>query len=82
MFYFAKKDLIQGQKLLQGGKKCTYVEIEAKLSLEIDSSLDLAFAEQIVLHEGLRPFHLSNFTLIESSANQGAATTVVVQEQL
>lgn len=56
MFYFAKRQLLETQGLLQGGRKCTYVEVDAKLSLEIDSSLDLALAQQIVLHQGLTPF--------------------------
>ncbi len=56
MFYFARRDLVEGQGLLQGGHKCTYVEVDSKLSLEIDSSLDLSLAQQIVLHEGLSPF--------------------------
>ena len=55
MFYFVKRDLVETHGLLQGGKKCTYVEVDAKLSLEIDSSLDLALAQQVVLHEGIRP---------------------------
>ena len=57
MFYFAKRDLIETLGLLQGGKKCTYVEIDAKLSIEIDSSLDLALAQQIVNHEGIQPYY-------------------------
>ena len=56
MFYFAKRDLLLHSGLLQGGRKCTYVEVDAKLSLEIDSSLDLALAQQILLHEGIHPF--------------------------
>ena len=58
MFYFAKRDLLLSPdcKRLQGGQKCTYVEVDAKLSLEIDSSLDLALAQQIILHEGIHPF--------------------------
>lgn len=58
MFYFAKRHLVQDQGLLQGGKKCSYVEVPSKLSIEIDSSLDLAMAEQLVLHEGLEAFVL------------------------
>ena len=42
--------------ILQGGGKFTYVEVPQELSIEIDSPLDLAFAEQIILHEGLQPF--------------------------
>lgn len=60
MFYFAKRDLIEARGLLQGGKKCTYVEVDAKLSIEIDSSLDLILAQQIALHEGLRPLSKSS----------------------
>jgi len=56
MFYFAKRDLIETRGLLQGGKKCTYVEVDSKLSIEIDSSLDLALAQQIVVHEGIQPY--------------------------
>ena len=56
MFYFAKRDLLLSSGRLQGGRKCTYVEVDAKLSLEIDSSLDLALAQQIILHEGIHPF--------------------------
>ena len=41
--------------VLQGGK-CAYVEVPPKLSIEIDSSLDLAHAEQTLVHEGLEPF--------------------------
>ena len=55
MMYFAKRHLIEHSKALQGGK-CTYVEVPPSLSIEIDSSLDLAHAEQTVLHEGLLPF--------------------------
>lgn len=57
MFYFAKRDLIQTCGLLQGGQKCTYVEVDAKFSIEIDSSLDLCLAQAIVLHEGLEPYN-------------------------
>jgi hypothetical protein len=42
--------------VLQGGSKYTYVEVPPEYSIEIDSSLDLAFAEQILTHEGLEPF--------------------------
>jgi CMP-N-acetylneuraminic acid synthetase len=56
MFYFAKRGLVVDNNLLQGGKKCAHVEVDSKLSLEIDSSLDLALAEQIVLHEGIEPY--------------------------
>jgi len=42
--------------VLQGGEKYTYVEVPQELSIEIDSALDLAFAEQILIHEGLEPF--------------------------
>ena len=42
--------------VLQGGEKYTYVEVPQELSIEIDSALDLAFAEQILLHEGLEPY--------------------------
>ena len=62
MFYFAKRDLIQTCGLLQGGKKCTYVEVDAKLSIEIDSSLDLALAQQIVIHEGIQPYFVQVHT--------------------
>ena len=48
-------DLIENERILQGGK-CTYVEVPPTLSIEIDSSLDLAHAEQTVVHEGLFPF--------------------------
>ena len=55
MLYFAKRHLVQKKKRLQGGK-CAYVEVPQNLSIEIDSSLDLAHAEQTVVHEGLIPF--------------------------
>ena len=55
MLYFAKRHLIENERVLQGGK-CTYIEVPSRLSIEIDSSLDLAHAEQTVLHEGLLPF--------------------------
>lgn len=57
MFYFVKRSLVLDQRLLQGGPKCTYIEVDSKLSLEIDSSLDLALAEQVVLHEGFEPYN-------------------------
>ncbi len=41
--------------VLQGGCLCTYVEIPKELSIEIDTTLDLAFAEQVLLHLGLEP---------------------------
>lgn len=55
MLYFAKRHLIENERVLQGGK-CTYIEVPSTLSIEIDSSLDLAHAEQTVVHEGLLPF--------------------------
>lgn len=55
MLYFAKRDLIENEQVLQGGK-CSYIEVPTTLSIEIDSSLDLAHAEQTVVHEGLLPF--------------------------
>ena len=57
MFYFVKRSLVLDQRLLQGGPKCTYIEVDSKLSLEIDSSLDLALAEQVALHEGFEPYN-------------------------
>lgn len=54
MFYFARRHLVE-DGVLQGGAQCTYVEVPKELSIEIDSTLDLAFAEQILLHEGLEP---------------------------
>ena len=60
MFYFAKRSLVTEQRLLQGGQKCTYIEIDSKLSLEIDTCLDLALAEQVVLHEGFEPYDTAN----------------------
>jgi hypothetical protein len=41
--------------VLQGGCLCTYVEVPKELSIEIDTTLDLAFAEQIRFHLGLEP---------------------------
>ena len=55
MLYFAKRNLVQNRKILQGGK-VAYVEVPQNLSIEIDSSLDLAHAEQTIVHEGLIPF--------------------------
>ena len=55
MLYFAKRHLIENDRVLQGGK-CTYIEVPSTLSIEIDSCLDLAHAEQTVVHEGLLPF--------------------------
>ena len=55
MLYFATRHLIESERVLQGGK-CTYVEVPSNLSIEIDSSLDLAHAEQTVVHEGLQPY--------------------------
>ena len=55
MLYFAKRHLVQHRKVLQGGK-VAYVEVPQNLSIEIDSSLDLAHAEQTIVHEGLIPF--------------------------
>ena len=55
MLYFAKRNLVQNRKILQGGK-VAYVEVPQRLSIEIDSSLDLAHAEQTIVHEGLIPF--------------------------
>ena len=46
MFYFARRHLLE-KGLFQGGK-CTYIEVPSKLSLEIDSRMDLAFAELLV----------------------------------
>ena len=57
MLYFARRHLIETERVLQGGQ-CTYVEVPPNLSIEIDSSLDLAHAEQTVLHEGLQPYLL------------------------
>ena len=57
MLYFARRHLIETDRVLQGGN-CTYVEVPPNLSIEIDSSLDLAHAEQTVLHEGLQPYLL------------------------
>lgn len=65
MFYFAKRHLIESCGLLQGGQKCTYVEVDAKLSIEIDSSLDLCLAQQIVLHEGLEPYYQAKQDKVE-----------------
>ena len=50
-FWFQVEDGV-----LQGGDKYTYVEVPQELSIEIDSPLDLAFAEQILIHEGLEPY--------------------------
>ena len=74
MFYFAKRDLLLSTGRLQGGRKCTYVEVDAKLSLEIDSSLDLALAQQIILHEGIHPF------LPTVTADSGSITMMQHQE--
>ena len=46
MFYFARRHLLE-KGIFQGGK-CTYVEVPADLSLEIDSPLDLVCAEAIL----------------------------------
>ncbi len=56
MFYFATRSLVLNDTLLQGGKKVAYIETPTSLSLEIDTSLDLALAEQIVLHGALQPY--------------------------
>ena len=56
MMYFAKRQLIETHRILQGGEKFTYVEVPQNLSIEIDSYLDLAHAEQTAIHEGLLPF--------------------------
>ena len=55
MLYFARRHLIERLHVLQGGR-CMYVEVPTNLSIEIDSSLDLAHAEQTILHEGLQPY--------------------------
>jgi len=49
------RHLIEEDGILQGGCLCTYVEIPKELSIEIDTTLDLAFAEQIRFHLGLKP---------------------------
>ena len=74
MFYFAKRDLIETLGLLQGGKKCTYVEVDAKLSIEIDSSLDLALAQQTVIHEGIQPYLVQVHTPLRQPASGGCSS--------
>ena len=54
MFYFARRGLVEAG-ILQGGR-CTFVEVPPKLSLEIDSGLDLAVAEQTMVYENLVPY--------------------------
>ncbi len=56
MFYFARRSLVLDDGLLQGGKHVAYVETPVSLSLEIDTSLDLALAETIVQHEAVQPY--------------------------
>ena len=46
--------------ILQGGEKFTYVEVPQELSIEIDTPLDLAFAEQIIIQEGLEPLTMKS----------------------
>ena len=46
--------------VLQGGK-CTFVEVPSNLSLEIDTGLDLALAEQIAAYESLEPYSSDNW---------------------
>ena len=47
MFYFAKRSLVLNRGLLQSsGHSCSIVEVPAAFSLEIDSTLDLALAEE------------------------------------
>ena len=62
MFYFARRSLVESG-VLQGGK-CTFVEVPSKFSLEIDSGLDLALAEQTAAYENLSPF--SSMTTIQT----------------
>ncbi|XP_030609504.1 N-acylneuraminate cytidylyltransferase A-like [Archocentrus centrarchus] len=50
-FYFAKRDLIVNEGLLQGGK-ISYFEMEAKYSVDIDVDIDWPVAEQRVLSYG------------------------------
>jgi len=49
MFYFTRRNLLE-QGLFQGGR-CGYVEIPAEYSIEIDSILDIAVAEQILAQD-------------------------------
>ena len=46
--------------VLQGGK-CTFVEVPPNLSLEIDTGLDLALAEQIAAYDSLEPYSSDNW---------------------
>jgi hypothetical protein len=58
--------------ILQGGGKFTYVEVPTELSIEIDSPLDLAFAEQVPKskhHRNLKPFYGKRLSMQESFGN-------------
>ena len=64
MFYFARRHLVE-KGVLQGGK-CSYVEVPNEYSLEIDSPLDLAFAESVLARV---PDTLSLLATGENSVN-------------